>query len=113
MLTPRDGVTIRTGSLNHPGNCIGYRVEWGGRAVALISDTEHVPGVLDSNVLELIRDADLVIYDTNFNEDEMERFRGFGHSTWQQGVKLCEAAGRAQLRAVPSRQGAHRQPARA
>ena len=92
MLTPREGVTIRTGSLNHPGNCVGYRVEWGGRAVALISDTEHVPGVLDGNVLELIRDADLVIYDTNFNEDEMERFRGFGHSTWQQGIKLCEAA---------------------
>ena len=23
----------------------------------------------------------------------MQRCRGFGHSTWQQGVKLCEAAG--------------------
>jgi ribonuclease Z len=23
----------------------------------------------------------------------MERYRGNGHSTWEQGVKLCEAAG--------------------
>jgi ribonuclease Z len=61
--------------------------------VSLVSDTEHVPGVLDPNVIELMRDADLVIYDTNFTEEEMERFRGYGHSTWQQGLSLCEAAG--------------------
>src|SRR5262245_12278577 len=93
VLTPREGVTLRTGNLNHPGNCVGYRVEWGGRAACLISDTEHVPGVLDPNVLQLIKDADLVIYDTNFTEEELERFRGYGHSTWQQGITLCEAAG--------------------
>ncbi|PRD42437.1 MBL fold metallo-hydrolase [Phyllobacterium phragmitis] len=93
VLQPRDGITIRTGSLNHPGHCIGYRVEWGGRAIALISDTEHEPGKLDPAVLDLIEDADLVIYDCTYSEPEMERRRGFGHSTWQQGVKLCEAAG--------------------
>ena len=27
----------------------------------------------------------------------MERHRGYGHSTWQQGVKLCEAAGARRL----------------
>jgi len=52
-----------------------------------------VPGMLDANVLQLIKDADLVIYDTNFTEEELERFRGYGHSTWQQGIALCEAAG--------------------
>lgn len=92
VLTPREGLTVRTGSLNHPGNCIGYRVEWSGKVVALISDTEHMPGELDPNVLELIRDADLVIYDANFVEEEMQLYRGWGHSTWQQGVRLCEAA---------------------
>jgi len=97
ILAPREGVTIRTGSLNHPGNCIGYRIEWGGRVVALISDTEHIPGMLDANVLNLIQNADLVIYDANFVEDEMEKYRGWGHSTWQQGIKLCEAAGAKRL----------------
>lgn len=92
VLRPRDGVVVRTGSLTHPGGCIGYRVEWGGRVVALITDTEHEPGKLDQAVLDLIRDADLVIYDCTYTEAEMERYRGNGHSTWQQGVKLCEAA---------------------
>ena len=93
VLRPREGVVVRTGSLTHPGGCIGYRVEWGGRVVALITDTEHEPGKLDQAVLDLIRDADLVIYDCTYTEAEMERYRGNGHSTWQQGVKLCEAAG--------------------
>jgi ribonuclease Z len=93
VLRPREGVVVRTGSLTHPGGCIGYRVEWGGRIVAVITDTEHDPGKLDQAVLQLIEDADLVIYDCTYTEEEMERYRGNGHSTWQQGVKLCEAAG--------------------
>lgn len=92
-LQPRKGITVRTGSLNHPGGCIGYRIEWGGRAIALISDTEHEPGELDPAVLELIEGADLVIYDCTYLEAEMQIKRGYGHSTWQEGVKLCEAAG--------------------
>jgi phosphoribosyl 1,2-cyclic phosphodiesterase len=97
ILKPRKGIKIRTGHLNHPGNCIGYRIEWGGRVVALVSDTEHVEGVLDANVLALIKDADLVIYDANYVDAEMETYRGWGHSTWQQGVRLCKAAGARQL----------------
>ncbi|SIT56961.1 conserved hypothetical protein [Mesorhizobium prunaredense] len=93
VLRPREGVVVRTGSLIHPGGCIGYRVEWGGRVVAVITDTEHEPDKLDQAVLGLIEDADLVIYDCTYTDQEMERRRGNGHSTWQQGVKLCEAAG--------------------
>jgi phosphoribosyl 1,2-cyclic phosphodiesterase len=93
VLRPREGVVVRTASLNHPGGCIGYRVEWSGRAVAVISDAEHEPGKLDPAVLGLIEDADLVIYDCTYTEEEMPRRKGYGHSTWQQGVKLCDAAG--------------------
>jgi phosphoribosyl 1,2-cyclic phosphodiesterase len=97
VLRPREGVVIRTASLNHPGGCIGYRIEWGGRAVAVITDTEHVPGTLDEAILGLIENADLVIYDCTYTEEEMKKYRGYGHSTWQQGIKLCEAANARQL----------------
>ena len=97
VIKPWPDITMRTGSLNHPGGCIGYRVEFGGRAVALICDTEHVDGELDPNVLALIEKADLVIYDATYTEEEMENRRGFGHSTWQEGIKLCKAAGAKRL----------------
>jgi ribonuclease Z len=43
--------------------------------------------------VEFIRDADLVIYDATYTDEELPRFRGFGHSTWQHGVMLCKEAG--------------------
>ncbi len=93
MLHPYPDVAIRTGSLNHPGGAIGYRVEWGGRVVAMITDTEHVPGILDPAVLTLIENADLFLYDCTYTDEEMSRYRGYGHSSWQHGIRLAKAAG--------------------
>jgi phosphoribosyl 1,2-cyclic phosphodiesterase len=97
ILTPRPGISIRTFTLNHPGGCIGYRIEWGGRSLALVFDIEHQPGVLDPTALELMTNADLAVYDSAFTESEMDRYRGFGHSTWEQGVKLALQAGTKRL----------------
>jgi phosphoribosyl 1,2-cyclic phosphodiesterase len=92
VLKPHDGIVINTGSLNHPNGAVGYRVEFQGKCACYITDTEHVPGKMDQTVLRLIDSADLVIYDAAFCEKEMARYRGFGHSSWEEGVKLCRAA---------------------
>jgi phosphoribosyl 1,2-cyclic phosphodiesterase len=92
-LQPGNGVTLRTAPLNHPDGATGYRVEYDGRAFCYITDTEHVPGSLDRNVLGLIRGADLVVYDSMFTDEEYRRYVGWGHSTWQEGVRLCKEAG--------------------
>lgn len=86
------GVTIKTILLNHPGGSMGYRVEFGGKSICYVTDTEHVPGKPDQNILQLIQDADVVIYDATYCDTEFEKFVGFGHSTWQEGIRLCEAA---------------------
>ena len=91
-LTPFPGVTLRTAALNHPNRATGYRIEYQGRSICYVTDTEHVPGTPDANVLRLIADADIVIYDSTYTDDEYPRFKGWGHSTWQEGVRLCEAA---------------------
>ncbi len=92
-LEPRPGVTLRTGPLNHPNRATGYRIEFDGRSICYITDTEHRDDRLDEAVLELIRDADLVVYDSMFTDENYPKYRGFGHSTWQEGVRLVEAAG--------------------
>ena len=88
-----EAVRVATCSLNHPGGAVGYRVEFAGRAACYVTDTEHVPGTPDPAVLGLIAGADLVIYDATYTDQEFERFQGWGHSTWEEGVRLCEAAG--------------------
>jgi phosphoribosyl 1,2-cyclic phosphodiesterase len=83
---------LKTRPLKHPGGAIGYRLEHRGRAIAYVTDTEHEPGKLDPNVLDLIADAELMIYDCTFTEEEFAEYRGYGHSTWQQAARLCRAA---------------------
>lgn len=86
-------ITVRTAALNHPDGATGYRIEYAGKSVCYVTDTEHVPGKPDRNVLGLIEGADIVIYDCMYTDDEFARaYVGWGHSTWQEAVRLCKAA---------------------
>lgn len=87
-----DGITLRTGALNHPNGASGYRVEFGGRAVCYLTDHEHGPEGPSPVLLDLADGADIVIYDSTYTDEEFPRHVGWGHSTWQEGVRLCEAA---------------------
>jgi phosphoribosyl 1,2-cyclic phosphodiesterase len=91
-LEKQNGVRVRTAPLNHPDGATGYRVEYDGRSICYVSDTEHVPGTLDRNILGLIAGADIVIYDCMYTDDEYRRYVGWGHSTWQEGIRLCQEA---------------------
>ncbi len=87
-----DEIQVRTTLLNHPNGATGYRIENGGKAVCYITDTEHIPGKPDQNILGLIEGADLVIYDSTYTDQEFLGKVGWGHSTWQEGIRLCKAA---------------------
>lgn len=92
-LAPVPGLHVATVPLTHPGGVVGYRLEWGGKSVAYATDTEHEPGAPDVNVLRLARGADILIYDASYADAEFPDRRGWGHSTWQEGVRLADAAG--------------------
>lgn len=91
-LEPQPGLRLRTAALNHPNGATGYRVEYNGRAICYVTDTEHVEGALDQDVLDLIHGADIVIYDASYTDAEFPRYKTWGHSTWQEGVRLCDQA---------------------
>lgn len=92
-LDPHPGIRLRTGPLNHPNGATGYRIEHAGKSVAYITDTEHRPGALDQQILALVDRADIMIYDSTYTDAEYPAHANWGHSTWQEGVRLAEAAG--------------------
>ncbi len=92
-LKPRPGIEIRTAPLNHPNGACGYRVEYAGKSICYLTDTEHFDDRQDQNVLGLIDGADIVIYDSTYTDEEYPKYKSWGHSTWQECVRLCEAAG--------------------
>lgn len=97
VLRPRPGITVRTTRIPHPNGAVGYRVEYGGHVVCYVTDTEHTPGEPNEDIIRLIENADIVIYDATYSDAEFMAYRGYGHSTWEEGVRLCEAAGARRL----------------
>jgi phosphoribosyl 1,2-cyclic phosphodiesterase len=85
-------IKVRTAPLNHPDGATGYRLDYQGRSLCYITDTEHTPGKPDQNILGLVEGADLMIYDCTYTDHEFQAKRGWGHSTWQEGMRLAKAA---------------------
>ncbi|MGA8368239.1 MAG: MBL fold metallo-hydrolase [Candidatus Acidiferrales bacterium] len=76
--------------LNHPQGCLGYRLDT--PAGAFVYATDNEPGVaeFDRNLRELARGADVLIYDSQYSPDQLATTRkGWGHSTWLDGVKVA------------------------
>ena len=93
VLLPHPGITIATTRLKHPNGCVGYRVNYGDKSVYYATDVEHVPGEIDEGLVDAMRGSDMLIYDCMYTDAEFGRYIGYGHSTWEHGIRLCEAAG--------------------
>jgi phosphoribosyl 1,2-cyclic phosphodiesterase len=92
-LSPRKGVAVHTAALNHPGGATGYRVEYKGKAISYITDTELPNGAFDPALLALAKDVALLIIDSTYTNDELPSHVGWGHSSWQQTIAFANAAG--------------------
>ena len=92
ILYPGDDISIRTAPLNHPNGATGYRIDYGGRSICYVTDTEHVVGAPDQNILGLIEGTDLLINDCTYTDKEFASKIGWVHSTWQEAVRQSKAA---------------------
>jgi phosphoribosyl 1,2-cyclic phosphodiesterase len=88
---------ITNAQLNHPGGVFAYRVDFGGHAVVVATDTEHY-SCIDHKLVNLAEGADVLVYDAmytpeeyNGNGDRLPK-TGWGHSTWEEGIKVAKAA---------------------
>jgi phosphoribosyl 1,2-cyclic phosphodiesterase len=97
VLALHPGLRVGTVGLNHPGNAIGYRVEWAGSSVCYITDTEHPAHGLDQNLLRFVTGTDIMIYDASFTVEEYKTRVGWGHSTWPAAADLADGAAVGQL----------------
>lgn len=113
---------VTSARLNHPSVAIAYRVDADGASVVYCSDTapfsdmilahefvERPPsGILPLALLEelaemragvvaLAKDADLLIYDTQFTPEEYRKQPHWGHSRPDDAIEIAMAAGAKRL----------------
>lgn len=89
---------VQMATLNHPDPVIAYRIEFGGRAMVYATDTEHQEGSIDEQLVSLARGADVLVYDAQYTPEEFRgevgpSKKGWGHSTYEAGIRIARAAG--------------------
>src|ERR1700721_2137782 len=76
--------------LNHPQGCLGFRIETPAGTVVYATDNEPGDPKLDESLRELAAGADVFINDAQFTPEQLKTTRkGWGHSSWQEGVNLA------------------------
>ena len=87
--------------LNHPGLAVGFRISFAGRSLVYISDHETFerlspqgphPNPLDVEIARFAENADLLICDAQYSEEEYAQKKGWGHSTFLDALLLAAQA---------------------
>lgn len=80
----------------HPNLCTLYKISKYGKSVVYALDFEHAGDSLQ-RLAEFAKDTGLLIYDSQYTDEEYPSFVGWGHSTWQKGAALAEKCGAQRL----------------
>lgn len=86
-----DNVKIISSEHTHPGQAYGYRIEIDGKTIVFVTDVEHVDGV-DQRVVNLAKNADILIHEAQYTPEELEKHKGWGHSSWEQAIEVARLA---------------------
>jgi len=88
------GARVTARWLHHPQGCLGFRFETSAGTVVYATDNEPGNPKLDKSLLELAAGADIFINDAQFTPEHLATTRkGWGHSSWLEGVKIAQEVG--------------------
>lgn len=85
-------VKISTMRSNHPNTSTIFRADWEEKSVVYALDYEH-SAESSAELAVFAKDADLLIYDSTYAPEVYPQKVGWGHSTWEEALKLKKAAG--------------------
>ena len=71
-----------------PGGSYGFRMEDDSTVLAICTDVEHIDGI-DPNIVRFAKDADVLIHDGQYTDEEYKKYKGWGHSTWRQAIEVA------------------------
>ena len=86
------GFDIETVSLNHPGSALGFKVKVNGITICYFTDNEidpPYPKTIDyDDLVNKCKNADVLIHDAQYIEEDMPSKHGWGHSLIKQVTQL-------------------------
>lgn len=92
--------TVRSRYVPHIGPTLGFRLSYGGASVTYLSDHQQPQGddfTIADGARELCDDADLLIHDAQFTEEDFRDKCAWGHSTYEYARWVAETCRAKQL----------------
>lgn len=89
-------VEIDTLEGSHPKGSTIYRLTYNGKSIVYATDFEHNPEACAA-LADFAKGCDILLYDAQYTAEEYERYKGYGHSTPEEGIKVATAAGAKKL----------------
>jgi len=87
------GTQISTCWLHHPQGCLAYRLDTSVGSIVYATDNETGVPEFDDALKSLAHSADVLIYDAQYSPEQLATSRrGWGHSSWLEGVKIAREA---------------------
>lgn len=83
---------IRVVKQNHPGGSFGYEMYDNGRKLIFCTDLEHGDAIRPE-IVEFCKGADLLVHDAQYTHEELQKHKGWGHSSYDQAIEVAERAG--------------------
>lgn len=87
-----DDTVVEARELDHPGGCLGFRIENRDTVFAYCTDTTHPFDKLNENVLKLAKNADLLVHDAQYTPEQKALYPTYGHSSWMDAAQAACAA---------------------
>jgi CheY-like chemotaxis protein len=92
-------IRVSTLLLKHPGHCLGYRVDYGGRSFCYITDNELYPADTEfadeeflGQLADFCRGTHVLIHDCTYFDSEYPRRVHWGHSSLSEVCRLAHLA---------------------
>ena len=92
-----DSVSISSGLHGHPNGAYTYRLKINDTIIVYCTDIEHPENSLNPNTIKIAKDADVLIKDAQFTDEQLSAHKGWGHSSWQQCTAVAKKANVNQL----------------
>lgn len=94
------GLNIRWCPLHHPGGSTAFRIDEASSDTSVVVATDVEWGESSEEEKALLeglcrtpRSADVLVFDGKCAPDQYEPYRGWGHSTWMEGIELAQRCG--------------------
>ena len=84
-------VEVDTLEGSHPKGATIYRLTYLGKSIVHATDFEHNEEACAA-LADFAKGCDLLLYDAQYTQEEYERYRGYGHSTPEEGLKVANKA---------------------